>query len=307
MADYTTNVASLVKSIVGIGQETVNGGPVTPTIFPHLLTKENSKHLPEYETVQALTGGIAPAAVEMLHIRNSLELAYAFLARPGELLMLLQSTMGNTALTGARSDDATLKTLTMEVSKIHEVLTFAGVRVDTLTLSSEQGQGLLVDVLAYAMSCARGTSATGPGFSTDAVLRHADVVLTVDNSTYAVDKIEIKIVNSLDQDNRQNTVNRLKPAPYGQRIVTCSMDLDWNSTNKTSFLDNIHTATTIAVTAVWSRSSKGLTVSLPKLFLLGDDPVPGARGPWKFPINGQAMASVIGEDDEIALTLDTSA
>jgi len=308
--DYTANEPSLTKCIIGIGQETTAGSAVTPTVFPVLLLDESCENKPLYESQEAITGGFASESERMLHTANVLDVAFSFLARPGELLLLLQQAMGKTAGGGAMdgSRDGTLKPITVEVDRLHEVLTYAGVRVDTLTISSRANEAMRVDVTGIAMSCVRGTTPTSPTglWSSDAVLRHGDLALTVDANTYAVNGIEIKIENNMDREARANSVNRLA-IPYGPRVVTCSLEMDWNATNKASFQDNLHTPATVAVTAVWSRSAKGLTVALPKLWLTGDQPAGKGRGHWRWSVVGTAMASVIGEDDEISMTLDTTA
>jgi len=304
MADYTANLASLSKYRIGIGQETTAGSAVTPTVFSSLLLDENCDGHPNYEEVEAITGGFAQESQRRLITHNVADVAWSQLARPGEMNMLLQQALGNTTLDGSR-DLSTLKPITVEVDRLHEVLTFAGVRIDELTISSRAQEAMRIDVNGVAMSFARGTSATSPSWNSDHVLRHGDLALTFGGSTYAVNEIEIKIANNIDREKRQNSVNRLA-IPFGPRIVTARLVMDWNAQNKATFQDLVHSGVTAALSAVWTRNNMGLTIALPYLMLLGEQPQGKGRGLATWSVVGTAMASAIGEDDEISMTLDAT-
>jgi len=197
--------------------------------------------------------------------------------------------------------------LTLEVLKLHEVLLLAGVEVDVLVLTSRTGEPLTVEVEAYGRTYTpgAGTTATNPTWATDAVLRHSDVsvALAAAGDLYPVHGIEIRVENNRFRDERRNSLNRLNIG-WGERRVTGSLSLDWDTQTKTEFVDKWRAGTASKLVANWSRASKGLQVTLPAITYVGNTPQAGSRGAWMFDMPFRADASGFARTDDILMNLD---
>jgi len=217
---------------------------------------------------------------------------------------------GDTSQYGDIPQGSSVTPITLEALKVHEVLLLAGVEVDVLTLSSRSGEPLLVTVEAYGRSYtpAAAATATNPTWSTAAILRHADVALALASGgdTYAASAVEIRIENNREADERQNSVDRHN-IPWGERTVTGSLEVGWDTETKTEFVDKWRAGDASKLVASWTRAGVGLQVTLGQISYTGETPQASGRGPWRFEMPFRADASAIGRTDDILMNLDLTA
>lgn len=303
MADYEARRG--YEGALGIAKETDFGTAVTPPTLFMEIESETLNETRNWFEGQGVDGTRSKSRTREAETTRDPRGNFVVNGVKGrDLSLILELLLGNYSA-GTAFLGSTIPSFTAVAKKADDHHVFAGCKLASGQFeASEQEQALKLTAELLAASRADGDAddlGTPSYDSTETPLVFARSTFTVGGSAARVKTFTITVDNALAEDGFYNSQTRLNIKENGERDVSGSLGVDWNSANRTLFLDKWQAAEYAQLQAVFTNGVKDVTFRMPNCKFPTELGQIANKEKMDMPVSFNARASAPGQQDEITI------